>query len=118
MSSDFWWGMFCIPLAALAVAMVVMAGTALIYASERWAISEYKLWPKRWAEQDRLAAIVAYARGVRYLWIPGWHILICRTTNWQRLTKAEWTQQQRLQFTIRNALAVPVDQVVTDSDDE
>lgn len=82
MSSDFWWGMFAIPIAAVAVGIVSAAAIALIHYSERFNFPDWKIWPKRVQKYNRgsIASTVASAKWVRYFWVPGWHIVFCRTT--------------------------------------
>ncbi|AGV99500.1 hypothetical protein SEA_FLUDD_15 [Mycobacterium phage Fludd] len=104
MSSDFWWGMFVIPAAALAVAGVLVAVMAVIWASAKWGGNEYKLWPKRWGQRESIVTVVATAKSVRYLWIPGWHIVICRTTMATRESRPEWQRRQRVQHAIGAAI--------------
>lgn len=84
MSSDFWVGMLCIPVVAVSVAAVAATIVGLIYLSERIDLSVWKIWPKnpddRLRNRDTLTATVACAKWVRYFWVPGWHVVVCRTT--------------------------------------
>lgn len=107
MSSEFWWGMAAIPVAALAVAVVFVAVVAVIFASERWSVGEYKLWPHRPSEynQELLPAVVACAKWSRYLWVPGWHVVICRTTLTSRDDAADIERHRKVRWAVRDALA-------------
>lgn len=82
MSSDFWLGMFTIPAVAWAAATVFAAVSMVIYFSERFHVDTWKIWPKRVEKYGRgsIASTVAHARSVRYFWVPGWHIVMCRTS--------------------------------------
>lgn len=107
MSGDFWWGMFTIPAAALAVALTLGAVVTFIWYSERFELGNWKLWPKRMAEYNRasMSAIVACARSVRYFWIPGWHIVICRTRLYRSQDSDEHERHGHVRDAVRQALA-------------
>lgn len=81
MSADFWLGMFAIPAAALALALIYGAGSMAIYFTERIDVGSWKIWPKRVQKYNRgsIASTVAGAKWVRYFWVPGWHVVFCRT---------------------------------------
>ncbi|MGB3483999.1 MAG: hypothetical protein WBB07_17505 [Mycobacterium sp.] len=104
MSKDFWWGMFAIPLAALAVAGVLIAIMAVIWASAKWAGDEYKLWPKRWGQRESIVTTVAMAKSVRYLWVPGLHVVICRTSIPQNEPDDEW----RTRLNVKHGIAAVI----------
>ncbi|MFA5608199.1 MAG: hypothetical protein WDA07_13610 [Leucobacter sp.] len=107
MSRDFWFGMFAIPAAAVAVAVVAGAAVAFIWYSERFDLSSWKLWPRRPKPYNNavLPAVVACAKWVRYLWVPGWHIVICRTRLFDAGDTAACDRQRRVQQAVREALS-------------
>ncbi|AVO21681.1 hypothetical protein I5I01_gp76 [Mycobacterium phage MooMoo] len=78
--SDFWWGVLAVPLviATMAIGLAIAAG-AVWFSIDVCKFNEWKLLPRQWGERATLAAVVAEAKWARYLWIPGWHIVICRT---------------------------------------
>lgn len=80
MSRDFWWGMLCLPVVVVLAASVYMAVISAIAWSAHWGADTYKLVPKLVRERPLIVATVATAKWVRYCWIPGWHIVVCRTT--------------------------------------
>lgn len=86
MSRDFWFGMFAVPAAAVAIAILAGVVLAFVWYSERFDLKDWVLWPKRdRRSKQMMAATVACAKWVRYLWVPGWHIVICRTRfAWRR----------------------------------
>lgn len=81
MSRDFWFGMFAVPAAAVALAILAGVVLAFVWYSERFSLGDWKLWPKKVDSYNRyrLPAVVACAKWARYFWIPGWHVVICRT---------------------------------------
>ncbi len=85
MSSDFWWGVAVIPAAVLAICVTAGAIAGLIWLSAHFRVNEYKLL-KRSEDHNRanLAATMVCAKWVRYCWIPGWHLVLCRTTLYGR----------------------------------
>ena len=110
MLPGFWWGMFAIPAVALAVAGVAAAVMIVlvpfVYLSERFSLGDWKLWPKRLADHNRavLPSIVACAKWSRYLWIPGWHIVICRTTLASKHDDENRERHRRVQWAVDEAL--------------
>lgn len=104
MSRDFWFGMFAIPAAALAVAIIGLSIAGFIYLSAKVSLWEYKVWPKESKAPEVLAAVVANAKSRRYFWIPGWHVVVCRTTLWHVKAKEDLRAHQRVQVAVRNAI--------------
>lgn len=104
MSSDFWWGMACIPAVVAVVAIAAAAVMGLIWAWADWGGEDYKLYPKRIDNRSLVGAIVACAKWTRYLWIPGWHVFICRTTLATRERSENHNIHTDVQCAIRDAL--------------
>lgn len=108
MSSAFWLGMFCIPAAALAIFTVCAAVLGLIWVSERVDLSSWKVWPKnpddRLRNRDSLTATVACAKWVRYFWIPGWHVVVCRTTLYNRDDDYDIERHRRIERAVRESM--------------
>lgn len=110
MSHDFWMGMFAIPAVALAIALIAAAVMIVVvpfvYLSERFSLDDWKLWPKKTADYNRavLPSIVACAKWTRYLWIPGWHIVICRTTLAGKGGPRDRERHHRVQVAVDSAL--------------
>lgn len=108
MSNEFWLGMFCIPAAAWAIFTVFTAIVATMWVSERVDLSSWKIWPKsaddRLRNRETLVATVACAKWVRYLWIPGWHIVICRTTLYRPGVTADIERHRLVQRAVREVL--------------
>lgn len=106
MSRDFWFGMFAIPAAAVAVAIGFGALVAFVWYSERFDLTSWKLWPKRARDgnQEALASVVACSKWVRYLWVPGWHIVICRTRFASERFGREWQRHHRVEVAIRETI--------------
>lgn len=80
MSRDFWWGMACIPAVVVLVAIAAVAVMGLIWAWADWGGDTYKLYPKTLKHREVAGSIAACSKWTRYFWIPGWHILVCRTS--------------------------------------
>lgn len=106
MSRDFWFGMFAIPAAAVAVAIVFGAFVSFVWYSERFGFADWALWPKRArnGNQDVLASIVACARWARYLWVPGWHVVICRTRLASGRADRDHVRHLRVEVAVKTAL--------------
>lgn len=106
MSSEFWWGMACIPAVVALVAVAAAAVMGLIWAWAEWGGDTYKLYPKLIKNRPVIGSIVACAKWTRYFWIPGWHVVICRTS----LATSDGTEARerhtRVQWAIRDALNV------------
>ncbi|AIM50370.1 hypothetical protein PBI_OMNICRON_37 [Mycobacterium phage Omnicron] len=106
----FWLGMFAIPAVALAVAgvaaAVMLVLVPFVWCSERFELNHWKLWPKRVAAHDKtvLPSIVACAKWTRYLWAPGWHIVICRTALARRDDFEHRERHRRVQWAIQREL--------------
>lgn len=108
MSSEFWLGMFCIPAAAWAIFCTFSAVLGLIWVSELVDLSAWKIWPKnpddRLRNREPLVATVACAKWVRYFWIPGWHIVICRTKLHDPNDAADIERHRKVQWAVRDLL--------------
>lgn len=76
----FWLGLVAVP--AVVACVAAAAGLVVVAMSlhARLAGSAYKLIPHRFHSHAALASIVACAKWVRYMWIPGFHVVICRTS--------------------------------------
>ncbi|QNO01129.1 hypothetical protein [Mycobacterium phage CELFI] len=105
MSTEFWLGMACIPVVVALLALMAAAIMGLIYASSQWDFGTYKLWPHR-TKPEVIAATVACAKSRRYLWIPGWHVVICRTTLFNRDDAEDIERHRKVQWAVRDALNV------------
>lgn len=78
MSHDFWMGLLCIPVLIAGCALAFIAILGAIWAQATWMGTAYKLWPRS-SKREHLITVLASAKSARYLWIPGWHVMICRT---------------------------------------
>ncbi|QFG08886.1 hypothetical protein PBI_MALAGASYROSE_36 [Mycobacterium phage MalagasyRose] len=106
MPPGFWWGLLALPIGAAGVAAAVAAIAAAIWASAKFSVDEYKLWPHRTADYNRapITAVVALAKSVHYLWVPGWHIAICRTTMPTVVDAADRERHHKVQRAVDDAL--------------
>lgn len=105
MSNDFWWGMLCIPAVVATISVAAIAVMGLIWAWADWGGDTYKIRPKTLKNREAAGAIAACAKWTRYFWIPGWHILICRTTLATRDHSDVRELHTRVQAAIRDAIA-------------
>lgn len=103
MSHDFLMGLVALPILVAFVALAAAAVLGLIYVSAKIDLGTWKLWPKR-AERPIIAATMAWAKSVHYLWIPGWHIAICRTTLFNSSNKQDIERHRRVQWAVRDAM--------------
>lgn len=106
MSSEFWYGMACIPAVAALVAIAAAAVMGVIWAWAAWGGEDYKLYPKQITNRPVIGAVVACAKWTRYFWIPGLHIVICRTTVATRDSGEVRERHRKVQWAIRDALAI------------
>lgn len=117
MSSDFWWGMACIPVVIALVAVAAAAVMGLIWASESVDLSSWKIWPKNPDDQLRnrlpLTATVACAKWVRYFWLPGWHVVICRTRIAHKYSADEDARHSRVVRAVREAMDAKAERAET-----
>lgn len=101
MNRDFWLGVLAVPgvLAVCAAGVAVVAGLAWFSISV-CRFNEWKLAPRKFHSRATLAAVVANAKWTRYMWIPGWHIVIARTG----LATRETEERSRRHSRIRDAI--------------
>lgn len=116
--SAFWAGMVALPVLVAAMAHAVAAVAWLIRISARVSLPDWKLWPRnvdRYGGLNRapIAATVATAKRVRYLWIPGWHFMLCRTTLPDDDT-GRWHEHMRM----RDAIAAELRRTVNETRNE
>jgi hypothetical protein len=109
--------MACIPAVVAFVAVAAMAVMGLIWASESVDLSSWKLWPKNPDDRLRnripLTATVACAKWVRYLWVPGWHVVICRTRLAQKYSDDEDRRHSRVMRAVREAMDAKAERAET-----
>ncbi|AEJ92547.1 hypothetical protein SEA_ADNAMA_7 [Mycobacterium phage Adnama] len=101
---DFWLGMLALPAAAAAIALTVGVVAGVIWYSERFSLGTWRLWPRSTRGREVLPAIAACAKWTRYLWIPGWHVIICRTTLYDPYDVADNDKHYLVRNAIREAL--------------
>lgn len=110
MSHDFWMGLLVIPVLIGGLAIASAAVLALIYVSAKVDLGAWKLWPKSadyLSNRPVLAAVMVRAKSAHYLWIPGWHVVICRTTLFNCHDAEDIEQHRRIQWAVREAMADP-----------
>ncbi|AMU26612.1 Uncharacterised protein [Mycobacteroides abscessus] len=110
MSHDFWMGLLVIPVLIGGLAVAAAAVLILIYVSAKVDLSAWKLWPKSadyLANRPVLAAVIVRAKSAHYLWIPGWHVVICRTALFNSQDAEDVEQHRRIQRAVRDALIQP-----------
>ncbi|WP_236745797.1 hypothetical protein [Mycobacteroides abscessus] len=105
-------GLLVIPvlIGGLAVAAAAVLILILIYVSAKVDLSTWKLWPKDanyLSNRPVLAAVMMRAKSVHYLWIPGWHVVICRTTLFNCQDAEDVLQHRRIERAVRDALIQP-----------
>jgi hypothetical protein len=105
MSGDFWWGMACIPAVVALVAIAVIAVMGAMWAWASWGGGTYKLYPKTLKNREVAGSIAACSKWTRYFWVPGWHVLVCRTTLATRDHSDVRKVYTDVQCAIRGALA-------------
>lgn len=107
MSHDFWMGLLVIPVVIGGLAVAAAAVLALIYVSAKVDLTTWKLWPKSadyLSNRPALAAVMVRAKSAHYLWIPGWHVVICRTALFKNRDAEDIEQHWRIQRAVREAL--------------
>ncbi|MDO3050700.1 hypothetical protein [Mycobacteroides abscessus] len=103
MSHDFLMGLIAVPVVVAFMALMLAAIAGLIWASAKVELGTWKLWPKK-ADRPSIAATMTWAKSVRYFWIPGWHIAICRTGMFNAKDKASIERHRRVQWAVRDAM--------------
>ncbi|SIM03291.1 Uncharacterised protein [Mycobacteroides abscessus subsp. abscessus] len=107
MSHDFWMGLLVVPLLIGALALAVAAVLALIYVSAKVDLAAWKLWPKSadyLSNRPVLAAVMVRAKSAHYLWIPGWHVVVCRTTLFNGRDAEDVEQHRRIERAVREVM--------------
>lgn len=110
MSHDFWMGMLVIPALIGGFAVASAAVLALIYVSAKVNLADWKLWPKDanyLSNRPVLAAVMMRAKSVHYVWIPGWHVVICRTTLFKCQDAEDVLKHRRIERAVREAISEP-----------
>ncbi|CPR73327.1 hypothetical protein [Mycobacteroides abscessus] len=111
MSHDFWMGLLVIPVLIGGLAVAAAAVLILIYVSPKVDLSTWKLWPKGadyLSNRPVLAAVMMRAKSAHYLWIPGWHVVICRTTLFNSRDAEDVLQHRRIERAVREPLIQPI----------
>lgn len=99
----FWLGLLMIPVVLICTALTLGTIAWLIWMSERVHLGQWKIWPHK-TDRVMITATVACATCVKYLWIPGWHIVICRTTNYHAKDDQDILNHRDMQRVVREEL--------------
>lgn len=76
----FWLGLVAVPAVVAFVSVAVGLAAVAMSLHSKYAGSAYKLVPRKFDSHAGMASIVACAKWVRYMWIPGFHVVICKTS--------------------------------------